>query len=393
MHVFADRKIVKRAALLTLLILTVLWSQQVIAQSVFGFREEGEEVIVGDAHMAALGYGEIPGTLSSTQFGSIAFLKSTGVDISYVGTRLEMSDDAGRNAMHYYGIPFIKVATPLPRRFSFGFSIWKTGDFNSNFMVEEDSVNGVAYQESFLKRGQLSMGSLELARRITASIGVGVGVNVLFGGSEEVWTTNFYNASFRDTRDSLKSSYFGVSYKMGFALTAKPISLSFGYQFPLGGDKSTKSLSYLRPDTVLSDGEITFPGQLTVGGDLAIGEKVNIVATTRFRDWSNFKFKGRKRDGYRDVLSFSIGFEYNRSKGYKQREIPLRVGYYYKPWYFRDSYDEEIVDHGITAGTSIPVIEKNGFLDVTLIAGRRKTTELEERYFSVQLGFNFYERW
>ncbi len=393
MSVLNKRECMKRTVFVSLLVLSVLWGSRVTGQSIFGFREEGEAVLGGDAHMAALGFGEIPGTLSSTQCGSIAFLKSTGVDISYLGTRLEMSDDAGKNAMHYYGIPFIKVATPLPRGFSFGFSLHKRADFNSNFMVEGDSVNGVGYQESFLKRGQLSVGALELSRAMTPSIGVGVKLNVLFGGSEEVWTTDFYNSSYRDTRDSLKSTYFGMSYEMGFAIRAKALSVCLGYQLPLTSDKSTKSMAYLRPDTMLSEGEITFPGQWTIGGDLAIGEKVNIDATARYRDWSNFKLNGNKQVAYQNVLSFSLGLEYNRSKGYKQREIPLRVGYFYKPWYFKDSYDEPIIDHGITVGTSIPVIRKDGFLDIALIAGNRKTTELEERFFSVQLGFNFYERW
>jgi hypothetical protein len=379
--------------MLSVLLLILLWADFANGQSIFGFREEGAEMLIGDAHMAALGYGEIPGTVSSTQCGSIAFLKSAGVDISYLGTRLEMSDDAGKNTMHYYGIPFIKVATSLPRDFSFGFNVHKTTDFNSNFIVAPDSVNGVAYQETFLKRGQLSMGNVELAKRISSNMGVGMGLNVLFGGSEEVWMTDFQDATYRDTRDSLKSSYFGMSYNLGFALSAKPFSIAAGYQFPVVCEKSTRSLSYLRPDTTLSENELRFPGQMTIGGDVMIGENVNIIATVRYRDWSNLTVNGVKRDGYQNVISYSIGFEYKRSKGYKQREIPFRMGYFYKPWYFRDSYDEQIVDHGITLGSSIPVIRKDGFLDIALIGGWRKTGELDERFYGVQLGFNFYERW
>lgn len=362
-------------------------------QSVFGFREEGEEMLIGDTHMAALGFGEIPGTVSSTQCGSIAFLKSAGVDISYLGTRLEMSDEAGKNIMHYYGIPFMRVATPLPKDFSFGFNISKTTDFNSNFVVAPDSINGVAYQESFLKKGQLSTGSIELARRISPNIGFGLGLQVMFGGSEEIWLTNFQDTTYRDTRDSLKSTYFGVSYSVGFAVVVKPVSISAGYSFPMGCEKSTSSLSYLRPDTTLSENEITFPGQFTIGCDLLLGQDVHAVGTVRYRDWSNLKVDGNKSGGYEDVLSFSAGLEYKRSKGYKQREIPFRAGYFYKPWYFKDSYGERIVDHGITVGTSIPVIKKDGFLDIALIGGMRKTRELEERFYGVQVGFNFYERW
>jgi hypothetical protein len=260
-------------------------------------------------------------------------------------------------------------------------------------VVALDSVDGVTYQESFLKKGQLSMGSIELAKRFSPSFGIGMGLNVLFGGSEEVWATNFQDTTFRDTRDSLKSTYFGMSYTLGFAVNAKPLSLTAGYHFPVSCEKATQSLSYLRPDTTLSENDLAFPGQITLGCDFLMGEDVHVMATTRYRDWSNLKIDGIKRDGYQDVLSFSIGLEYNRSKGYKQREIPFRVGYFYKPWYFKDSYDERIVDNGITVGSSIPIIKKDGFLDIALVAGRRKTRELEERFYRVQLGFNFYERW
>lgn len=379
--------------MLAVLFFASLWCGHLRGQSIFGFREEGEEMLLGDAHMAALGYGEIPGTISSTQCGSIAFLRSAGVDISYLGTRLEMSDNAGKNIMHYYGLPFITAATPLPRDFAFGFKISKTADFNSNFVVAPDSVNGELFQESFLKKGQLSMGNIELARRFSPNIGLGMGLNVVFGGSEEVWLTNFQDTTYRDTRDSLKSTYFGLSYALGFALKAQPLSVSLGYQFPIVCERSTRSQSYLRPDTTVREDDITFPGQFTLGADLMIGEVVNIVGTVRYRDWSNLKVDGSSTGRYQNVLSYSVGLEYNRSKGYKQREIPFRVGYFYKPWYFKDSYDNRIDDHGITVGSSIPVIQKDGYLDIALIAGRRKSRELEERFYSVQLGFNFYERW
>ncbi|TES94391.1 MAG: hypothetical protein E3J87_00395, partial [Candidatus Cloacimonadota bacterium] len=52
------------------------------AQSIFSFKEEGESVLSGDAHMAALGYGEIPGTFSSNLCGSIAFIKKSGIDLT-----------------------------------------------------------------------------------------------------------------------------------------------------------------------------------------------------------------------------------------------------------------------------------------------------------------------
>jgi hypothetical protein len=371
----------------------VLISVSLSGQSIFSFREEGEAMLIGDAHMAGLGYGEVPGTFSSTICGSIAFLRSAGIDVSYLGTRLEMSDEEGENTVHYYGIPYLKAATALPRDIAFGFNLRKSTDFNSSFMMDVDSVNGIAFQESFWKKGQLSIGALELAKRLTPHIGFGISLDVLFGGSEEVWITNFQDTTYRDTRDSLKSAYFGVGYGLGFVLNAQPISIAAGYRFPLHCDKSTRSLSYLRPDTTLSEDEITFPGEAVIGIDFFVREDLNIVATARYRDWSNFKLNGSKGGEYSNVISYSVGMEYKRSKGYKQRQIPLRIGFFHNPWYFSDSYGERIADSGITLGTAIPILRKDGFLDIAFAAGRRKTTELEERFYSVQLGFNFYERW
>lgn len=363
------------------------------AQSIFSFREEGESILMGDAHMSALGYGEIPGTISSNLCGSIAFLKKTGISVTYNGTRLEMGDKGGKNIKYYYGFPYIKVASTLPLDLTFGFSVRKAMDFNANFITNPDSVNGISYQERFLKKGQLSVGNVEIAKRIGKIAGVGFGLNVLFGSSDEVWLTNFSDTLYKDTKDSLNSYYFGYSYALGFVLDLHPLSFVFGYSLPISCKKETRSLSYFRKDTTLGTYELVYPSLYSLGGNLSVRKDLDILITARYRDWSNFKYDGAKEEDFLDVLSYSIGLEYKRIRGYKEKEFPLRVGYFSKPWYFKDSYNQRISDNGITFGTSIPVLKKGGYLDVAFALGRRKTVELEERFYSLQVGFNFYERW
>ncbi len=377
----------------TLLIASVLFPFYGYSQSIFSFKGEGESMLRGNTHMSALGYCEIPCTFSSNICGSIAFLKRTGIDLTYGGVRLEMKDEEGKNVMHYYGIPYIKVATTLPKDLAVGLNVIKVVDFNSNFITRPDSVNGVVFQEQFSKKGQLSVGTIEIAKKIGNRSGIGLGFNVLFGGSDEVWITNFSDTLYWDTRDSLNSSYFGCSYSLGIVLDVSPIKIGFGYSFPISCDKSTRSFSDFRKDTIKIEDELIFPSLYSGGCDLLIKENFNLIFTVRYEKWSDFKYNGTRRDEFRNVLSYSIGFEYNRIGGYKKRGFPLRVGYYSKPWYFKDSYKKDILDHGITLGTSIPVLQKGGFLDLGFIAGWRKTGELEERFYNLRIGFNFSERW
>lgn len=363
------------------------------AQSIFSFKEEGESVLSGDAHMAALGYGEIPGTFSSNLCGSIAFIKKSGIDLTYSSVRLQMKDDKGRNILHYYGLPYLKAASTLPLGLAMGFNIRKAMDFNANFITDSDSVNGVTYKEMFSKKGQLSVGKIEIAKRIGNISGLGLGLDILFGGSNEVWITNFSDTLYKDTEDSLNTSYFGHSYSLGVIFDLHPLSIVFGYSFPISCEKVTKSLSIFRKDTTQSVDELIYPSLYSCGCDLSLREDLNLLFTIRYRDWSNFQYNGMKKEGFMNVLSYSIGLEYSWGKGYKERGLPLRLGYFSKPWYFKDSYNKKIQDNGFTVGTSIPILKKNGFLDIGFVAGRRNTEELEERYYNLHLGFNFYERW
>ena len=364
-----------------------------LSQSIYSFKGEGESMLGGDAHMSGLGCVEIPGSISSNTAGSIAFLRSAGIGITYSGLRLETTGEGKKNVMHYYCLPCIKGATTLPKRLAFGFRLQKNMDFNSNFIANPDSVNGMVYREEFSKKGQLTLGNIEIAKRIGDKVGIGFSLNVLFGGAEEIWITNFSDTLFRDTKDSLRSSYLGSSYAFGIVFDFEPLRLNCGYNLPIVCKRVTKSLSYIHPDTTLSEDEVEFPMLFVLGSDFSIGNDFNLLFTLRYRNWSGFTINGQVEDDFIDVLSYGVGFEYKRSRGYKGRSIPLRLGYFHKPWYFKDISEGSIVDDGITLGTAIPVLRKNGYLDVAFIAGRRKTSTIEENFYSVHFGFNFYERW
>jgi hypothetical protein len=343
--------------------------------------------------MAALGYCEIPGTFSSNLVGSIAFLKKTGIDVTYSGLRLDMMDGNGKNIMHYYGLPYVKVASTLPLGLAMGFNLRREMDQNANFVTTPDSVEGLSYNCTFFKKGQISTGNFEIAKKVNKWTGIGFAVNVMFGGSDEVWITDFTDPLITDTEDSLSSHYFGYSYSLGLVFNLEPVDIIFGYSFPVSCEKVTKSLSYVGQDTTLSEDNVIFPSLYSCGCDISLGQDLDFLFTIRYRDWSNFKYNETKNDDFMDVLSYSFGLEYGKTGDGNSRRFPLRIGYFQNPWYFKDSHNKRIVDNGITIGSSIPVVRKDGFLDVTFIAGRRKTGGLEERFYKFLVGFNFYERW
>ncbi len=363
------------------------------AQSLFSFVNEGESILRGDAHMASLGYCEIPGTFSSNLVGSIAFLKKTGIDVTYSGIRLEMMDGNGKNVIHYYSVPSVKVASTLPLGLAMSFNLRREMDQNANFITTPDSVEGLSYNCTFFKKGQISTGNFEIAKKINKWAGIGCGVNVLFGGSDEVWITDFTDPLVTDTEDSLSSHYFGYSYSLGLVINLEPVDIVFGYSFPVSCEKVTKSLYNIGQDTILSENNLIFPSFYSCGCDISLGQDLDFLFTIRYRDWSNFKYNETKNDDFLDVLSYSIGLEYGRTGDDNVRRFPLRIGYFLNPWYFKDSHNKRIVDNGITIGSSIPIMRKDGFLDVAFIAGRRKMGGLEERFYKFLVGFNFYERW
>jgi len=371
----------------------VITTEYLYSQSIFCFKWEGGSVLLGDAHNASLGYAEIPGTFSSNIRGSIAFMKLTGIEITYCGTRLEMKDNNGKNIMHYYGIPNIKGALTLPMDFVFGFNLQKSRDFNANFITSPDSINSVSYIERFKKKGQLSIGNIEIAKKIGSISSVGFGIDILFGGSNEIWITDFTSTLYNDTKDSLNSNYFGYSYSLGAVFNMQPFRFTLGYSLPLSCEKAIESYSYLRKDTIISKDELTFPSFYTFGSLFSLEDKFNILFTVRYRDWTNFESNGEENNEFLDVLSYSIGFEYIGIKGYKKRPFPLRFGVFSEPWYFKDSYNKKITDNGITIGTSIPFLQNDKFVDVAFVMGKRETEELKERFYNLYLGFNFYERW
>jgi|GEM_PF-4357765 len=374
-------------------VVILLFYCSLFGQSIFSFSAQGGPLLTGNSHMSALGFADVPATFSSNICGSIAFLKNASVDVTYSGTRLDMKDNSGKNTAYYYGFPFLKIGSTLPANMAVGIQLRKTMDFNANFVTNIDSINSVPFAEKFSKNGQLSTGTIELAKRISSSLGVGIGLDVLFGGSNEVWITNFTDTLFRDTQDSLKNNYFGYSYSFGIAYTKPWLAVGLGYDMHLSCDKVTRSLSYYRKDTTVSTDRLVFPGQFTGAMDLSLNKNFNVLLTLRYSNWNSFKYNGLTKEGYSNVFSYSFGIQYKNASGYKQRSLPLRIGYFSNPWYFKDSKGDDILEKGITTGTSIPILQRGGSLDLSFCGGMRKTEQLQEFFYKVNLGFNFQERW
>jgi len=376
-----------------LVLMVLLFYCRLNGQSIFSFSEQGGPLLTGNSHMSALGYADIPCTFSSNLRGSIAFLKNTNIDVTYTGTRLDMKDESGKNIAYYYGFPFFKFGSTLPANLVIGVELRKRMDYNANFVTATDSINGAVFDGKFLKNGELRTGTAEISKKFGNNFGIGAGVNILFGGSNEVWITNFSDTLFRDTQDSLRTNYFGYSYSLGIVCTKSWFNLGLGYDFPITCDKVTRSLSYYRKDTTVSNDELVFPSNVTGAINLSFSKNLNLLVTLRYSNWDNFKYNNIINDEYLNVFSYSFGLEYKREEEYEQRLLPIRLGYFSNPWYFRDSNGERVQENGITAGTSIPILRRGGSLDISFCGGMRETSQLQEFFYKVNFGFNFRERW
>jgi hypothetical protein len=156
----------------------------------------------------------------------------------------------------------------------------------------------------------------------------------------------------------------------------------------------------------VTDGDLELPASLALGAAADLDEHWRVALDIARTWWGSTDLVigddplfTRSNVEARDVTRFGIGAEYQGDRSLEARglwpRMPLRGGYSYAPWHFRDGYGEEITEHIVSAGAGLPFGESSGMLQLAFELGFRGDRELNgasERFYRLGISLSGRER-
>lgn len=303
--------------------------------------------------------------------------------------------------------PLLRLTLPVPKIGVIGVGAAQYADVSYAF-TNTDNVGGTVATQTLRGKNGLNVVGLTYARRVHPRLDVGIDLEFLLGSYVDIWETSFDDPDLLPSIDSLVVNHSrGPILRLG-ALGRPHPRIRLGGAFTFGRDLEIRS--EIRKTNVgarfLPTTQLHLPASLALGvtGDLDAHWRLGAdLVHTR---WETTELVlgadpilNRTYVPTVNVTRFAVGAEYrgdrtDEAAGLRQR-IPLRVGYAWEPWHFRDAFGEKIIEHLFTAGVGIPLPEDTGIVDISFELGYRGDREangVRERILRLGIGFTGQER-
>jgi hypothetical protein len=376
------------------------------ADSVFSAHGLGEVVTPADVRGRGMGGASVAvddeWNLSRINPALLSGTRGFTLHVELISELRKIEDRSGESwTPRSVNFPLFRLALPVPRLGALGIGIFQYTDVSYVFRREDGFGNSLLTQTLRGKNGLNTLG-LTFARRVRPELEVGIDMDVMLGSYVDIWTNRFEDRSLRGSVDSLVVNHSrGPVIRVG-ALGRPHPRLRLGAALTFGRDIEA------RPEVSGSDQETRFlpteqlhlPTSLALGisGDIdkhwrAAADLVHTRWETTDLTLGSDPILNRFYVPTIDVTRIAIGVEYlgdrtDEARGLRQR-MPLRAGYAWEPWHFRDAFGEKIIDQFVTAGVGIPLPERAGFLDLAVefgYRGDRDENGARERVIRLGLG-------
>ncbi len=315
-----------------------------------------------------------------------------GVSFSPEVTWLE-SDDAS-NRLVSTAMPTVDLAVPLGPRGVGWFGLRQVTAVGYN-AVQDDSLEGAAFTRKLSREGGLHAVAAGVALPAARWLWVGAEARFIFGSILEKRFMDFSSTLFDDTEDEQTASFRGTVWRLGVLLHPAPF-------LTLGGTLGTPrelSVSYETVNTLgveRSWGErVRFPA--SVGAGIAVKPWGPVTLSA---DWSETRWGATRWEQTGQVMenttAVGFGLEIAASRAERRRfvrQFPIRLGYARVPWYTRHEQDARPAENRYSLGTSVPLLGKRGFVDITVEYGLRDASGIREELLRFQFGAVGFERW
>jgi hypothetical protein len=261
--------------------------------------------------------------------------------------------------------------------------------------VREDALDGTVFTRRLSREGGISAVAAGGAWRGAEWLSMGAEARFLFGRILEKRILDFSGGLYDDTEDELTSAFRGTVWRLGVIIRPHP-------RVRVGGILGTPRDLRVSYETVNNvgverswSGSLGFPAALGAGVAVSPWGPVTLCADWLETRWGATRFEQAGR-AFDNTTAVGLGIEVAAAVGQQHRFIrrfPLRLGYAHHPWYTRLEGDSRPEETRYSIGTSVPLLGRRGFVDVTVEYGLREASGVREKLLRFQFGAVGFERW
>ncbi len=382
------------------------------ADSVFSARGLGEVVTPADVRARGMGGVAVavpdPWNLSRANPALLVPLPGLVVYGELRRELLHVEDANGEvRSPRSTNFPLFRLAVPVPRVGVVGLGVAQYTDVSYEFR-RVTSAGGDRITEILRGQNGLDLLGLTWARRVHPKVDAGIDLDFLLGSYIDVWEHRFDDPLHADSVDSLIVNHSrGPILRLG--VTGAPhqrlrlgAALTFGRDIDLRPEiRSTGNAPLYPPRRTLH-----LPVSLALGASGDIDPHWRAAADLVHTHWESTDLTlgtdpafDRSFAPTVNVTRVAFGVEYQGDRAGESRRLrdrmPLRAGYAWEPWHFRDAAGEKITDHFVTAGFGVPVKEGAGMIQFAFelgFRGDREKNGARERVLRFGVGLAAKER-
>ncbi len=403
---------VRRVVVLLWLAGAVGWAGMAGADSIFSAHGLGEVVSGADVRGRGMGGASVavPDTWNLSR-ANPALLAATPGYVVYgelVRESRRIEDRAGEvRKPRSTALPLFKLGVPVPKVGVVGLELAQFTDVSYEFRRDE-VVDGEPVTQILRGKNGLNLLELGWAHHVHPRLDVGFDLGLVLGSYVDVSESQFTNPQINDSVDSLVVNHDrGPILRLGL-LAAPDRGTRLGLAFTFGRDLGLRSeiRSSERPPRGLKESKLHLPASIAFGASRDLDSHWRLAGDVVHTRWASTHLQlGNdpvlNRDGLptENVTRLAIGVEYQgdrtgESKRVRDR-LPLRAGYGWEPWHFRDPFGERITQHVLSAGVGVLMPENAGVLQLALevvLRGDQEKNGAHERVFRLGVGLAARER-
>lgn len=388
------------------------WAAGAGADSVFSAQGLGELAPTTDMRGRGMGGTSVAiadrWNVSRTNPATLAGVRGFVVHGEMLLERVSTTD---QNDLHYVShatsFPWFRLGVELPQLGTFGFGVAPFTIVDYEFELVGDTAGG-RVKQTFTGEDGLSVLTFSFARRLASGLDLGLDLDLPVGSYADILKNDFTGPGYVDAIDSLVVNVSrSPILRLGAAGNVFP-RLRAGGAFTFGRNLGIRSeiRGSIQDPRSVTVADLHLPASLVVGAAYDLDPHWRVAADVARTWWGSTDLDigddpllTRSNIETRDVTRFGIGAEYQGDRTLGTRQIwarmPLRGGYSYAPWYFRDGYGQEISEHIISAGAGLPFGDATGMAQLAFelgFRGDRAKNGASERFLRLGISLSGRER-
>jgi len=374
----------------------------------FSPKSDGQALSMG---ILGIGYADTAavGSINPAAWASISLSRiSSGVEI----TRFASRDNDNTDLSDQFMLPYAAIGVSLKTGYTLGFRFspftrMDTRYIQSSYLESDPSYK---YEEIYLIKGGISLGSVILAGRLSEKLWIGGSADLIFGNILTLWRLNFQqggsSSGTYSSGDSFDNEFrfnrkmLGVRPSLGIYYNPSESYSAGIFAAPAVDVNVDEDTEYWGSDSVVTvEKEMQFPAMFGFGAKFPINWKFNGVFDFLWTGWKGKEQVMGNPDNYQESQFLAFGIE---TRPVADPLAPLiqrmtyRAGINLQNLYYEVPDGETVNEYSFNLGAGIPIKRGYGRLDISLGIGKRgdlSTNDADEIFYRMGIYMTTGEKW